>query len=122
MAGQRSKLQEDVRVRVVRLLQENPEIIQRDLAATVGIGVGSTDYLLSVPVEKDLVKLGNFSSAGGKRHYAYILTPKGIAEKSCPHRALSAPQDGRIRHAEGRDRSASGRNGTRGRYGAADPE
>tara|TARA_R110002126_G_scaffold155833_1_gene302912 strand:- start:15680 stop:16051 length:372 start_codon:yes stop_codon:yes gene_type:complete len=82
MAGQRSKLQEDVRFRVLRLLQENPEMSQRDLAATVGISVGSTHYLLSALVEKGLVKLGNFSAADDKRRYAYILTPKGVAEKA----------------------------------------
>lgn len=82
MAGQRSKLQEDVRFRVLRLLQENPEMSQRDLAATVGISVGSVHYLLSALVEKGLVKLGNFSAADDKRRYAYILTPKGVAEKA----------------------------------------
>jgi len=82
MAGQRSKLQEDVRFRVLRLLQENPEMSQRDLAATVGISVGSTHYLLSALVEKGLVKLGNFSAADDKRRYAYILTPKGVSEKA----------------------------------------
>ncbi|MDF2369205.1 MAG: MarR family EPS-associated transcriptional regulator [Rhizobiaceae bacterium] len=82
MAGQRSKLQEDVRFRVLRLLQENPEMSQRDLAATVGISVGSTHYLLSALVEKGLVKFGNFSAADDKRRYAYILTPKGVAEKA----------------------------------------
>ena len=55
---------------------------QRDLAATVGISVGSTHYLLSALVEKGLVKLGNFSAADDKRRYAYILTPKGVAEKA----------------------------------------
>ena len=55
---------------------------QRDLAATVGISVGSTHYLLSALVEKGLVKLGNFSAADDKRRYAYILTPKGVSKKA----------------------------------------
>lgn len=82
MAGQRSKVQEDVRFRVLRLLHENPELSQRDLAEAVGISNGSAHYLLSALLEKGLIKLGNFTAAQDKRRYAYILTPKGIAEKA----------------------------------------
>lgn len=82
MAGQRSKVQEDVRFRVLRLLHENPELSQRDLAKEVGISNGSAHYLLTALVEKGLIKIGNFTAAEDKRRYAYILTPKGIAEKA----------------------------------------
>lgn len=82
MAEQRSKMQEDVRFRVLRLLEDNPEVSQRELAKTVGISVGSAHYLLSALVEMGLVKLGNFSAAEDKRRYAYVLTPKGMAEKA----------------------------------------
>ena len=82
MAGQRSKIQEDVRFRVLRLLHENPELSQRDLANAVGISNGSAHYLLSALLDKGLIKLGNFTAAQDKRRYAYILTPKGIAEKA----------------------------------------
>lgn len=82
MAGQRSKVQEDVRFRVLRLLHDNPELSQRDLAEAVGISNGSAHYLLSALVDKGLIKLGNFTAAQDKRRYAYILTPKGIAEKA----------------------------------------
>lgn len=82
MAGQRSKVQEDVRLRVLRLLYDNPELSQRDLAEAVGISNGSAHYLLSALLDKGLIKLGNFTAAQDKRRYAYILTPKGIAEKA----------------------------------------
>ncbi|OYX39983.1 MAG: MarR family EPS-associated transcriptional regulator [Rhodobacterales bacterium 32-64-14] len=82
MAGQRSKIQEDVRFRVLRLLHDNPELSQRDLAEAVGISNGSSHYLLSALLEKGLIKLGNFKASQDKRRYAYILTPKGIAEKA----------------------------------------
>jgi EPS-associated MarR family transcriptional regulator len=82
MAGQRSKVQEDVRFRVLRLLHENPELSQRDLADAVGISNGSAHYLLSALLDKGLIKLGNFAAAPNKRRYAYFLTPKGIAEKA----------------------------------------
>lgn len=55
---------------------------QRELAEAVGISVGSAHYVLSALVERGLVKLGNFSASEDKRRYAYILTPKGLAEKA----------------------------------------
>jgi EPS-associated MarR family transcriptional regulator len=82
MVGQRSKVQEDVRFRVLRLLQENPEMSQRDIAAAVGISVGGVHYCLNALIEKGMVKLGNFSAAQDKRRYAYILTPMGLSEKA----------------------------------------
>ncbi|PFG62084.1 EPS-associated MarR family transcriptional regulator [Thioclava sp. ES.031] len=82
MAGQRSKIQEDVRFRILRLLEENPELSQRDLAREVGISTGSVNYLLKALTEKGFVKLGNFKAAEDKRRYAYLLTPKGVAEKA----------------------------------------
>ncbi|MFZ5965202.1 MarR family EPS-associated transcriptional regulator [Thalassococcus sp. BH17M4-6] len=82
MAGTRDKQQDDVRFRVLRLLEQNPEMSQRDLAEAVGISTGSTHYVLKALVEKGLVKLGNFSTSADKRRYAYVLTPKGIAERA----------------------------------------
>lgn len=82
MVGQRSEAQEDLRFRVLRLLQENPEMSQRDIATAVGISVGGVHYCLNALVEKGMVKLGNFSAANDKRRYAYILTPKGLTEKA----------------------------------------
>ena len=82
MAGQRIKVQEEVRFRVLRLLQDNPEMSQRELANAVRISVGGAHYVLSALLEKGLIKLGNFSAASDKRRYAYILTPKGIGEKT----------------------------------------
>lgn len=82
MAGQRTKIQEDVRFRVLRLLHDNPKLSQRELAEAVGISNGSAHYLLSALLDKGQIKLGNFNTAQDKRRYAYILTPKGIAEKA----------------------------------------
>lgn len=82
MAGRRSKLQEDTYFRILRLLHENPEWSQRELASAVGISNGSMHYVLSALVEKGLIKLGKFTSAQDKRRYAYVLTPKAISEKA----------------------------------------
>lgn len=73
---------DEVLLRVLRLLQENPELSQRALAEEIGVSLGSVNLQLRALVEKGLVKLGNFSSNTDKRRYAYILTPQGIAAKT----------------------------------------
>jgi EPS-associated MarR family transcriptional regulator len=82
MISNRNALQEDMRFRVLRLLQENPEMSQRELAAAVGVSASGMHYMLNALIEKGLIKLGNFTAAQDKRRYAYILTPKGISEKA----------------------------------------
>jgi len=57
------KFQEDTHFRVLRLLQNNPEMSQRQLAEAVGVSVGGLNYVLSALVDKGLVKFGNFTAA-----------------------------------------------------------
>ena len=90
MTSKRTKLQEDTHFRVLRLLQENPEMSQRELAEAVGVSVGGIHYVLNALIEKGLVKLGNFTAAEDKRRYAYVLTPRGIARKAALTRAFLA--------------------------------
>ena len=82
MTSKRIKLQEDTHFRVLRLLRENSEMSQRELAEAVGVSVGGIHYVLNALIAKGLVKLGNFTAAEDKRRYAYILTPKGVARKA----------------------------------------
>jgi EPS-associated MarR family transcriptional regulator len=82
MASRRSEIQEDVTLRALRLIGENPTLSQRDLARRVGISVGAAHYCLSALAEKGLIKLGNFQASRNKGGYAYILTPQGIAAKA----------------------------------------
>ena len=82
MTSKRSKLRDDSHFRVLRLLQKNPEMSQRELAKDVGVSVGGIHYVLNALIRRGLVKLGNFTAAEDKRRYAYILTPKGIARKA----------------------------------------
>jgi EPS-associated MarR family transcriptional regulator len=76
------QLQEDTRFRVLALLEKSPDISQRDLAKALGISLGGVNYSLRALVEKGMVKAQNFSSSDNKLAYAYILTPRGLAEKS----------------------------------------
>ena len=77
-----SKLKEDAQFRALRLLEDNPEMSQRALVQAAGISVGGTHYVLSALIEKGLVKIGSFTAARDKRRYAYILTPRGIAQNA----------------------------------------
>jgi len=70
------------RLQVLKLLQANPSLSQRQLAAELGVSLGKANYCLRALIEKGLVKLGNFSKNPNKGKYAYILTPAGLEEKT----------------------------------------
>lgn len=74
--------QEDTRFRILRLLEENPELSQRELADALGMSVGSAHYLLRALLDKGFIKFGNFTASKDKRRYAYVLTPSGMREKA----------------------------------------
>ena len=82
MASRREEQQADIRLKVMRLISQNPEMSTRQVADEVGISNGSAYYVLTALVEKGLVKLVNFKNNPRKGQYAYLLTPKGIREKS----------------------------------------
>ena len=82
MASRREEKQSDTRLQVMRLLSQNPEMSTRQIADTIGISNGSAYYVLKALVDKGFVKLDNFKKNPRKRQYAYLLTPKGMLEKS----------------------------------------
>lgn len=82
LSSRSGDLREDVRFRILRLLQNNPELSQRELAQALGVSTGGVHYALRALVGKGLIKIGNFNASKDKRRYAYILTSKGLAEKA----------------------------------------
>ena len=66
---------------VLRALEAEPEVTQRELASRIDLSLGRTNYVLKALVERGLVKVENFSQSPNKCGYAYLLTPEGIAEK-----------------------------------------
>lgn len=72
---------DELRLRVLRTLEANPELSQRQLATHLGVALGSVNYALKALVEQGFVKANNFRRSGSKVAYLYVLTPKGIAEK-----------------------------------------
>lgn len=79
--SRQSMMQEDTYFRIMRLLQDNPEMSQRDLAKELGLSLGGLNYCLKALIDKGFVKLDNFQSSKQKLKYAYVLTPIGIAQK-----------------------------------------
>jgi EPS-associated MarR family transcriptional regulator len=81
MTSRQANIQEDTHFRIMRILQENPDLTQRELAEKLGISVGGLNYCLNALIDKGLVKMQNFSKSKNKFKYVYLLTPMGIAEK-----------------------------------------
>ena len=75
-------LQEDTRFRVLRALQDNPRLTQRELSERLGVSLGATNFVLRALMEKGAIKIRNFRGNTRKLSYAYILTPHGLAEKA----------------------------------------
>ena len=72
---------DELRLRVLRALEANPELSQRQLAAELGVSLGGVNYALKALIERGFVKANNFRKSGNKVAYLYVLTPKGVAEK-----------------------------------------
>jgi EPS-associated MarR family transcriptional regulator len=77
-----TRLQEEMRFKVLHALQQQPDMNQRQLADMLGVSLGKANYLLRALVEKGLLKARNFRNSQNKLAYAYLLTPSGIAQKA----------------------------------------
>jgi MarR family transcriptional regulator, temperature-dependent positive regulator of motility len=73
---------EQTQFKIMQILQDHPDLNQRDLAKLTGVSLGKVNYVLKALKEKGLVKLENFSNNPNKLHYVYILTPQGLLEKT----------------------------------------
>lgn len=82
MTSRRSKLQEDTYFRVLRILQDRPDVTQREIAQLLGVSTSGLNYCLNALIDKGWVKVNNFSESKNKFKYVYLLTPSGIAEKA----------------------------------------
>ena len=72
---------EQVHLRILRIVEEEPQISQRQLAERLGASLGKTNYLIKALLDKGYIKAGNFLRAEDKLKYAYLLTPDGIRAK-----------------------------------------
>lgn len=72
----------ELQFRVLRLLESNPHLSQRELSKSLGVSLGGINYCLNALVAKGSIKIQNFRNNQNKWVYAYLLTPQGIAEKT----------------------------------------
>lgn len=77
-----TRIADEQHLRVLRLLEANPDMSQRELAEALGVSVGKTNYCIRALVDKGLLKMKNFRNSQNKVAYAYLLTPAGIAAKA----------------------------------------
>lgn len=82
MASKQAENSEDLHFRVLKYLQDEPDLSQRELAARLGVSNGKLHYCMKALIDKGLVKLGNFAQSKHHLGYAYLLTPAGIRQKA----------------------------------------
>lgn len=73
---------DEVRYKLLKLLEGNPELSQRGVARELGISLGKVNFCLRALVQRGLVKAANFRNSENKIAYMYLLTPRGIEEKA----------------------------------------
>jgi EPS-associated MarR family transcriptional regulator len=73
---------EDTHYQVLKILEQNPQISQRELAREMGVSLGKVNYCLKALMKKGFVKASNFKNSSNKIAYFYVLTPRGIEAKA----------------------------------------
>ena len=73
---------QELEYRALKILEQHPNLTQRQLAKELGVSLGKTHYLVKSFIDVGWIKLDNFRRNNNKLGYAYLLTPKGIAEKA----------------------------------------
>jgi EPS-associated MarR family transcriptional regulator len=75
-------LSDEYRYKLLKHLETNPEVSQRELAGELGISLGRVNFCIQALIEKGLVKANNFRNSKNKKGYAYFLTPRGLEDKA----------------------------------------
>jgi EPS-associated MarR family transcriptional regulator len=75
-------LTDEYRYKILKALEHNPEISQRDLARELGVSLGRVNFCLKALINVGLLKVTNFRNSRNKLAYMYLLTPSGVKEKS----------------------------------------
>ena len=73
---------QEIHLKVLRHVEENPEVTQRELAGELGVSLGKANYCLKALIDKGFIKARNFHNSNNKRAYLYKLTPTGIEAKA----------------------------------------
>jgi EPS-associated MarR family transcriptional regulator len=75
-------LADDMRYKLMRLYEANPEMSQRQAARALGVSLGKVNYCIRALVRKGWIKAANFKNSDNKAAYIYLLTPRGVEMKA----------------------------------------
>mgnify|MGYP001374909712 FL=1 len=67
---------------ILRQIKYSSKLTQRELATKLGFSLGKLNYCLKGLQKKGLIKISNFEKNQNKLRYLYILTPKGMTQKT----------------------------------------
>jgi EPS-associated MarR family transcriptional regulator len=73
---------QETHLKVLRAIEDNPEVTQRELAKNLGVSLGKINYCIKALIDRGWIKANNFKNSNNKAAYAYLLTPRGIEEKA----------------------------------------
>ncbi len=73
---------DEIHYRILKAIEENPSMSQRELASVLGVSLGKANYCLKALIKQGLIKAENFAYNPDKRVYTYLLTPTGVKEKA----------------------------------------
>lgn len=74
--------QNDTHYALMRLIEQQPDLSQRELAQALGVSVGKVNYCLRALIERGWIKANNFRNSQNRAGYLYLLTPEGIKQKA----------------------------------------
>ena len=75
-------MQDEISYKLLKIVEEEPHLSQREIAARMGISLGKANYCLKSLIEKGFIKARNFYNSNHKVAYVYMLTPTGLEEKA----------------------------------------
>ena len=75
-------MNESAQYHILKQIQDNPQLTQRQIAKNTGLSLGKVNYCLRTLMDKGCVKAENFKNSKNKSAYIYKLTPQGIEEKA----------------------------------------
>ena len=81
-AEKKKRVESEEMLILMRVINENPQMTQRDLSSRMGLSLGKINFLIKSLIEKGFIKADNFKNSNNKISYLYLLTPAGIEEKT----------------------------------------
>ncbi|NQT55748.1 MAG: MarR family EPS-associated transcriptional regulator [Desulfobacteraceae bacterium] len=74
--------EQEIRYNLIKILSQETNLTQRDMAKKMGISLGKANYCISELAKKGFIKINRFKVSNNKIRYFYILTPRGVEEKA----------------------------------------